>query len=103
MPMVVDMLRQLTRHRARPHGQSRRGRRPRRRALRRLPAGQAGATARRPSFEVTNVNSHSLGVEGIDPETLRKTNVILIPRNTPLPAKHHRAVRHQDRRTSGRS
>lgn len=38
-------------------------------------------------FEVTNVNSHSLGIEGIDPETMRKTNVILIPRNTRLPAK----------------
>ena len=38
-------------------------------------------------FEVTNVNSHSLGVEGIEPETMRKTNVVLIPRNMPLPAK----------------
>jgi len=38
------------------------------------------------AFSVTNVNSHSLGIEGIDPQTLRKTNVILIPRNTPLPA-----------------
>ena len=42
---------------------------------------------RAPSLTITNVNSHSLGVEGIDPETLRKTNVVLIPRNTPLPAK----------------
>jgi molecular chaperone DnaK len=41
----------------------------------------------RPKFQVTNVNSHSLGIEGIDQGTLRKTNVILIPRNTPLPAK----------------
>jgi len=41
-----------------------------------------------PSFEVTNVNSHSLGVEGVDPHTMRKANVILIPRNTSLPAKH---------------
>ena len=40
-----------------------------------------------PAFEVTNVNSHSLGVEGIDQGTMRKTNVILIPRNTSLPAK----------------
>ncbi len=40
----------------------------------------------RASFAITNVNSHSLGVEGIDPETLRKRNVVLIPRNTPLPA-----------------
>ena len=40
-----------------------------------------------PNFEVTNVNAHSLGVEGIEQETLRKTNVIVIPRNTPLPAR----------------
>jgi molecular chaperone DnaK len=39
------------------------------------------------SFAVTNVNAHSLGIEGIEAETLRKTNVILIPRNTALPAK----------------
>jgi molecular chaperone DnaK len=38
------------------------------------------------SFDVTNVNAHGLGVEGIDQQTLRKTNVMLIPRNTPLPA-----------------
>jgi molecular chaperone DnaK len=38
-------------------------------------------------LDITNVNSHSLGVEGIDPETLRKKNCILIPHNTPLPAK----------------
>ena len=40
-----------------------------------------------PAFQVTNVNAHSLGVEGIDTQTLRKINVVLIPRNTPLPAK----------------
>jgi molecular chaperone DnaK len=40
----------------------------------------------RTEFRVTDVNAHSLGVEGLDPETLRKTNVILIRRNTPLPA-----------------
>ena len=45
--------------------------------------GRAGSL---PTFEVTNVNAHSLGVEGIDRQTLRKTNVVLIPRNTPLPA-----------------
>jgi hypothetical protein len=39
------------------------------------------------NIQITNVNSHSLGVEGIDPETMRKRNVVLIPRNTPLPAK----------------
>ncbi len=37
-------------------------------------------------FEVTNVNSHSLGVEGIEPDTMRKSNIVLIPRNMPLPA-----------------
>ncbi|MHB8899542.1 MAG: Hsp70 family protein, partial [Thermoguttaceae bacterium] len=41
---------------------------------------------RETGFVVSNVNSHSLGVEGIDPDTLRRTNVLLIPRNTPLPA-----------------
>jgi molecular chaperone DnaK len=35
---------------------------------------------------VTNINSHSLGVLGADPETGRKLNKILIPKNTPLPA-----------------
>ncbi len=39
------------------------------------------------SFQVTNVNAHSLGVQGIEPQTLRKTNVVLIPRNSPLPAR----------------
>ena len=38
-------------------------------------------------FRVINVNSHNLGVEGIEQETLRNINVVLIPRNTPLPAK----------------
>ncbi len=41
----------------------------------------------RSTFQVTNVNAHSLGVEGIEIETLRKTNIVLIPRNTPLPAR----------------
>ncbi|MBN2024928.1 MAG: Hsp70 family protein [Pirellulales bacterium] len=39
-------------------------------------------------FTVTNVTAHSLGVEGIDQATLRRTNVKLIRRNAPLPAKH---------------
>ena len=41
-----------------------------------------------PKYEVTNVNAHSLGVEGIAQETLRKDNIILIPRNTSLPARY---------------
>ena len=40
-----------------------------------------------PAFQVTDVNSHSLGIEGIDPRTMRKRNVVIIPRNSPLPAK----------------
>ncbi|HET6879698.1 MAG TPA: Hsp70 family protein [Pirellulales bacterium] len=40
-----------------------------------------------PAFTVTNINSHSLGIEGVEPATSRKRNVIVIPRNTPLPAK----------------
>jgi molecular chaperone DnaK len=38
-----------------------------------------------PQFSVTNINSHSLGVVGVDPQTGRKRNQILIPKNTPLP------------------
>lgn len=38
-------------------------------------------------FEVVDVNAHSLGIDGIDPDTLRRTNVIMLPRNTSLPAK----------------
>ncbi len=36
-------------------------------------------------LEITDVVSHSLGIEGIDQRTLRKENVSLIPRNCPLP------------------
>ena len=88
MPMVARDAAEAHRHRARPHGQSRRGRGPRRGAL--CPPTcwpKQGQAARDGGFKVTNVNAHSLGIEGIEPETLRKTNVILIPRNTPLPAK----------------
>ncbi len=75
------------RHSARSLRQSRRSGRPRGRAVCRPPAGRAGGRPRS-TFQVTNVNAHSLGVEGIDTETLRKKNVVLIPRNTPLPARH---------------
>jgi len=37
------------------------------------------------SFSIRNVNSHSLGVVGVDPQTKRRRNGIVIPRNTPLP------------------
>jgi len=43
-----------------------------------------------PSFQVADVNSHSLGILGVDQETGRRENVIVIPRNSRLPA---RAVR----------
>jgi molecular chaperone DnaK len=37
-------------------------------------------------ISVRNVNSHSLGVLGIEPATGRKRNSVLIRKNTPLPA-----------------
>lgn len=41
----------------------------------------------RPKFELVNVNSHSLGVVGTDTKIGHKINVVLIPKNTPLPAR----------------
>jgi molecular chaperone DnaK len=41
--------------------------------------------ARRAGFSITNVNSHSLGIVGVDNQTGLKRNLILIPKNTPLP------------------
>lgn len=38
-----------------------------------------------PQFTVTNINSHSLGVVGVDPLTGDRLNKIIIPKNTPLP------------------
>ncbi len=37
-------------------------------------------------LRVTDVAAHSLGIEGIDERTLRKENITLIPKNSPLPA-----------------
>jgi len=37
-------------------------------------------------ISVKNVNSHDLGVLGVDPETQRPRRKMMIPRNTPLPA-----------------
>ncbi len=48
-----------------------------------------------PAFHVTNVNSHSLGVAATDPRTNRPRNAILIPRNTPLPARAQRVFKTQ--------
>jgi molecular chaperone DnaK len=41
-------------------------------------------------FSICNVNSHSLGVVGVDPQTKRRRNGIVIPRNTPLPVSAKR-------------
>jgi molecular chaperone DnaK len=38
-------------------------------------------------FQLVNVNSHSLGLVGIDPKTGRRVNAILIPKNTSLPCR----------------
>jgi len=48
-----------------------------------------------PMFRIRNVNSHSLGVIGTNRKTNRKQNVILIPRNTPLPAQHKKVFKTQ--------
>ncbi|HUY34048.1 MAG TPA: Hsp70 family protein [Pirellulales bacterium] len=87
MPMVARMLRELSKitpdQRVHPDEAVARGAA--------IYAGYLMATQpdslKQPTFAVTNVNSHSLGIEGIDPTTTRKRNVIVIPRNTPLPAK----------------
>jgi molecular chaperone DnaK len=50
----------------------------------------ARGSSGKPACELVNVNSHSLGVVGVHRKTGEKTNVVLIPKNTPLPA---RAVR----------
>ena len=49
----------------------------------------------RPTFNVKNVNSHSLGVVATDPATKRPRNAILIPRNTPLPVTAKRTFKTQ--------
>ena len=48
-----------------------------------------------PSFQIRNVNSHSLGVVASDAKTKRPRNAILIPRNTPLPVVARRVFRTQ--------
>ncbi len=45
------------------------------------------SSAEKPACELVNVNSHSLGVVGTDPKTREKLNVILIPKDTPLPCR----------------
>jgi molecular chaperone DnaK len=88
MPMVRDMIRRLSGQdadttvsadEAVAHGAA-------------LHAGAllARAQGHPPAFQIRNVNSHSLGVVGIDRQTRRRRNGILIPRNTPLPVQAKR-------------
>ena len=50
-------------------------------------------SGRPPSFQVQNVNSHTLGVVGMDPETKRPRTARIIPRNTGLPITARREFR----------
>ena len=43
------------------------------------------ATGGQSKIELINVNSHSLGVVGINPKTGQRVNAIVIPKNSPLP------------------
>ncbi|MGO8749331.1 MAG: Hsp70 family protein [Thermoguttaceae bacterium] len=47
----------------------------------------------KPSCELVNVNSHSLGVVGIHPKSGQRAVSVLIPKNTPLPCKVVKAFR----------
>jgi molecular chaperone DnaK len=40
------------------------------------------------AFTVRNVNSHTLGVLGIEPSTMMRRRKVMIARNTPLPTQH---------------
>jgi molecular chaperone DnaK len=87
MPMVVRMLRELT------------GKEPDRsvspdEAVAHGAALYADLIARKrglgnghTSFSVVNINSHSLGVVGLEPATGRRVNSVLIRKNSPLPAR----------------
>jgi molecular chaperone DnaK len=86
MPMVGDMLRRVT------------GKEPDRTvspdevvahgaALYAAMLRDQGGTSALSQCQLINVNSHSLGIVGLDPATRRRTNVILIRKNTPLPCQ----------------
>jgi len=53
------------------------------------------ANGRPPTFRIKNVNSHSLGVVGTDPQTGRSRTGVVIPRNTQLPVTAKRTFRTQ--------
>ncbi|MCL4204938.1 MAG: Hsp70 family protein [Pirellulaceae bacterium] len=44
-----------------------------------------GSSTSLSSCELLNVNSHSLGVVGMNTKTRRRQNVVIIPKNTPIP------------------
>jgi molecular chaperone DnaK len=46
-----------------------------------------------PAFRIKNINSHSLGLVGVDRHTGRRRAAVLIPRNTPLPAVARRTFK----------
>ena len=88
MPMVSEMLRQLTGKEpdrsvsvdeAVAHG-----------AALRAEMLQKASDDEVRSLKIRNVNSHSLGVVGLDPATHEPRNAIVIPRNTPLPVSARR-------------
>jgi molecular chaperone DnaK len=51
------------------------------------------STSQNARLQLVNVNSHSLGVVGVHKRTGEKTNVVLIPKNTRLPARASRVFR----------
>ena len=55
----------------------------------------SNARGAKPEMRVTNVSSHDLGVFATEKSTGRRRNVVLIPRNTSLPASHSKRFRTQ--------
>ena len=62
-------------------------------ALYASPLAAQGESTDQTGFELINVNSHSLGIVTLDPQTHRQINVVLIPKNTPLPVQTSRTFR----------
>ncbi|HEX5106552.1 MAG TPA: Hsp70 family protein, partial [Pirellulaceae bacterium] len=50
-------------------------------------AAVSGAAPQPRQLEVTNVSAHSLGIDGYNVSLARRCNTVLIPRNSPLPAR----------------
>lgn len=90
MPMVIDMLRRVTGKEPDvslspdevvAHGA----------ALYAAMLMHRGGSSALATAQLMNVNSHSLGIVGLDLKTRRRQNVILIPKNTQLPCRVSRA------------